>query len=85
MINIMKSDKVEFIKLKDVKVGDVFYFQYKDDIPFLKIRKYIFDYKGDCNGNCYVSSVNLANGTIVEYNPDEYVRLYKKTKLTIEV
>lgn len=71
------------IKAKDVETGDVFYFRYKDDIPFLKIKNHIFDYKG--NESCYVSSVNLANGTIVECNPNEYVRLYKKTKLTIEV
>ena len=36
MINIMKSDKVESIKLKNVKVGDVFYIQGADDVPYLK-------------------------------------------------
>lgn len=83
MINITKSS-ID-VKFKDVKVGDVFYFQNKDDIPYLKIRKYIPDYKGDYNGDCYTASVSLVNGIIIEFNPDEYVRLYKKTKLTIEV
>lgn len=83
MINITKSSLD--VKFKDVKIGDVFYFQNKDDIPYLKIKKYIPDYKGDYNGDCYVTSVNLASGTIVKFSPDEYVRLYKKTKLTIEV
>lgn len=76
MINIMKPS----IKFKDVEVGDVFYYQGFDDVPYLKIKYYIPE-------NCenLIASINLSNGVITKCKPDTYVRLYKETKLTIEV
>lgn len=85
MINIMKSDKVKSIKLKHIKVGDVFYFQGIDDIPYLKTTLRIPDFTNRYSDECLISAINLTNGKITDFTQDTYVRLYKKTKLTIEV
>lgn len=85
MINIMKSDKVESIKLKNVKVGDVFYIQGADDVPYLKTTLRIPDFTNRYSDEYLIGAVNLTNGKIADFSQNTYVRLYKKTKLTIEV
>lgn len=85
MINIMKSDKVEFIKLKDIKVGDVFYLQDIDNIPYLKTTIYVSDFTNRYDEKSLIGVVNLTNGEITEFSQSTYVKLYKKIKLTIEV
>lgn len=85
MINIMKSDKVESIKLKNVKVGDVFYIQGADDVPYLKTTLRIPDFTNRYSDEYLIGAINLTNGKMIDFTQDTYVRLYKKTKLTIEV
>lgn len=85
MINIIKSDKVESIKLKDIKVGDVFYLQGTVDIPYLKTTLHIPDFTNRYSDKYLIGAVNLTNGKITDFLQDKYVKLYKKTKLTIEV
>lgn len=85
MINIMKSDKVESIKLKNVKVGDVFYIQGADDVPYLKTILCIPDFTNRYSDEYLIGAINLTNGKMIDFTQDTYVRLYKKTKLTIEV
>lgn len=82
-INIIRpSVEIKSIKLKDVKAGDVFYIQGADDVPYLKMELY---YKNGLDYVDRIDTVNLLNGEIVKLCPYTYVRLYKKTKLTIEV
>jgi hypothetical protein len=82
-INIIRpSVEIKSIKLKDVKAGDVFYIQGADDVPYLKMELY---YKNGLDYVDRIDTVNLLNGEIVKLCPHTYVRLYKKTKLTIEV
>ena len=82
-INIIRpSVEIKSIKLKDVKAGDVFYIQGADDVPYLKMELY---YKNGLDYVDRIDTVNLTNGKIADFPQDTYVRLYKKTKLTIEV
>nr|DAF47529.1 MAG TPA: hypothetical protein [Phage sp. ctGns7] len=85
-INIIRpSVEIKSIKLKDVKAGDVFYIQGADDVPFLKTKLRIPDFTNRYSDEYLIGAMNLTNGNIIDFTQDTYVRLYKKTKLTIEV
>ena len=79
------------MKLKEVligfifKAGDVFYIQGADDVPYLKTTLHIPDFTNRYSDEYLIGAVNLTNGKIADFPQDTYVRLYKKTKLTIEV
>lgn len=75
MINIKKPA----VKFKDIKVGDIFYFEEDNNIPCLKLEYYL------PNGNSYVGSVNLLNGVATNCDDNEYVRYYKESVLNTEV
>lgn len=85
-INIIRpSVEIKSIKLKDVKAGDVFYIQGADDVPYLKTTRRIPDFTNRYSDEYLIGAINLTNGKITDFTQDTYVRLYKKTKLTIEV
>lgn len=85
-INIIRpSVEIKSIKLKDVKAADVFYIQGADDVPFLKTKLRIPDFTNRYSDEYLIGAMNLTNGNIIDFTQDIYVRLYKKTKLTIEV
>lgn len=67
------------VKFKDVKVGEIFYFEKDNSVPYLKIKYYL------TNGNSYIRSVNLLNGGATNCDDNEYVRYYKESVLNIEV
>lgn len=85
-INIIRpSVEIKSIKLKDVKAGDVFYIQGADDVPYLKTTLRIPDFTNRYSDEYLIGAINLTNSKITDFTQDTYVRLYKKTKLTIEV
>lgn len=85
-INIIRpSVEIKSIKIKNVKAGDVFYIQGADDVPYLKTALRIPDFTNRYSDEYLIGAINLTNGKITDFTQDTYVRLYKKTKLTIEV
>lgn len=67
------------VKFKDVEVGEIFYFEEDNNVPYLKLEYYL------SNGGSYIGLVNLLNGISTNCDDNEYVRYYKESVLNIEV
>lgn len=78
-MNIKMNIKKPSVKFKDVKVGEIFYFEKDNSVPYLKIKYYL------TNGNSFIRSVNLLSGATTICDDNEYVRYYKESVLNIEV
>lgn len=78
-MNIKMNIKKSSVKFKDVKVGEIFYFEEDNNVPCLKLEYYL------PNGNSYIGAVNLLNGGATNCDDNEYVKYYKESALNIEV
>lgn len=67
-INIIRPlVEIKSIKLKNIKVGDVFYLQGIDNIPYLKTTHRIPDFTNRYFDEYLIGTINFTNGKITDF------------------